>query len=502
MENIFVKNLRCVSCGYEFPLSDTILKCPLCGANVEVMYDYERLKEVSNEGLFEASRSNIWRYRALLPVFSEKCIVSLDEGWTPLFEAKNLPERLNVSSKLILKNETINPTGSFLDRGSSVLVSRCLELGVSAIACVTTGNMGASLSAYCAKACISCTNFIPKLVELGKLYQTVIYGGKIIWCEDVDDATAKALKACNKGVYPALPNNPIFLDGLKTTAIEICEQMNWNVPNFVVVPIGNGGHIGMIWKGFWEMMQLGFTDEIPKLVGVQTARCAPVMEITGGIMRRGREIRSVAVDIAIKKPLNLYLAVRAIRESKGTVIAVSDDEMIESVSILAKSEGIFAEPAAASTVAAIKALSDEGIIERGDEVVCVLTGAGLKDPFTARELVRRAREVCGVLGDVEEFMGFRRIGRTKMLILEILKEKESYGYAIWKELRRKGRRISMPTVYQHLLELEAMGLIERIPRVVEDSRAGRRNKVLYKVTKIGLEILESLLRGRAGNTKA
>ncbi|MEM3088659.1 MAG: threonine synthase, partial [Candidatus Bathyarchaeia archaeon] len=460
----FASTLRCTCCGETYSLDKAFQACPNCKGTIDVIYDYEKIRERLNPQKLERRGPGVWKYLELLPISDELKIVSLGEGGTFLHKCDRLANELRLKN-LFIKDETTNPTGAFIDRGTTVEVSKVKEIGFKSLCCATTGNLGASLAAYSAKAGLNCTVFIPSWVDLGKLYQIIAYGADAEPTENYEEAFSKAVQLIGKS-HLVTPGNPFFLEGEKTTGYEICEQFGWKTPDRIIVPMGHGGHISMIWKAIKELFKIGFIAETSVMMtGVQAKGCAPIVEAYEGNEKTIKPVdktQTFARDLGVKNPLLGYFALQAIRESKGIAISVSDKEIIDATRLLAKTEGIFAEPAATSTVAALRKLLDNGEIDRSERIVCVITGLGLKDPATARRLVERVKEMEKLIKRVEERKLTVKLGRTKLYILEILSTRELYGYGIWKEIKeRYNIIIKIPSIYQHLSELEMLGLIKR-----------------------------------------
>ncbi|PCN50937.1 threonine synthase [Candidatus Geothermarchaeota archaeon ex4572_27] len=431
---------------------------------------------MSPEALIDPSMRSMWRFRAVLPF--GKAPLTMGEGGTPMHKARRLDRHLGVKAKIYLKNETMNPTGSFLDRGVSAALTHALSEGYERVALVSTGNLGASAAAYSARAGIKALIFIPSSVDMGKLYQTLVFGPDVRVVDDLESAYAEVERLAGEGYYPLLPNNPYFLEGVKTIGYEIAEAMGWRSPDAVVVPMGHGGTIFAVWKAFVELEEAGIIDGVPRMIGVQLRGASPIADRILG--QDNARPNGVISDIAVRNPLNRDLAVMAIRRSGGTAVRVDYESVIRAVRAVAELEGIYVEAAAASTVAALSAMGGE---LDGCRVVCVLTGMGLKDPVVSRELTRAARYRLGLLEEPEAVY----VGRTKLRILRAIAEGHDYGYAIWRRLGEVGVRIRLPTVYQHLSELARMGLIR------EAGREGLgRPTVRYMLTDKGRRMLEYL----------
>ena len=330
----------------------------------------------------------MWRYRELLPVPEGVKEVSMGEGGTPLIRAERIASLTDVKEAWV-KFEGANPTGSFKDRGMTVGVTIAKHVGVRAVIVASTGNTSASASAYAARAGIKCFVVLPKgKVARGKLSQAVIHGAVIVEVAgSFDDALEAVMEVARrtKLLYPLNSFNPWRLEGQKTIAYEIYDQLG-RVPRKVIVPVGNAGNIAAIWKGFKELKELGVANELPEMVGVQAAGAAPI----ANAFERGLSEpvfidrpETVATAIRIGRPVNWYKALNAVRESNGVVVEVGDSEILEAQGMLARLEGVGAEPAGAAPLAGLIKLSKEGLVGRDDDVVLVVTGHTLKDPDVA-----------------------------------------------------------------------------------------------------------------------
>jgi len=479
------QGLHCGRCGRVYGLEEvSASRCRYCGGTLLVDYDYETIRR---EKVFMVEGSpGIWKYLKLLPVLKQRHMVSLGEGNTFLHRCSKLGRKIGIR-KVLVKDESTNPTGSFLDRGVAVEVSKALEHGIRRVNCRAPGNLGASLAAYAAKAGIDCTLLISGRVDVGKLYQMIAYGANIEFAKDSD---AKE-RFAGKETLLITTNSPYFLDGLKTTGYEICEELGWASPDRIIVPMGNGSHISMIWRGLKELCEIGLMKELrTKMCGVQVSGCAPIVKAYLENKKDVEPIEKVEtdiVDIAVRAPTEGFLALESIKESKGTAVAVSDRDVLDAAKTLAREEGIFAEPAGASTIAGLKKLVDEGIVGNDEEVVCIITGMGLKDPRSARSFLERSRDIDRFVRAMEEGGFTTKIGETKLRILRILSKNEQYGYSVWTNLASVYRsRISIPSIYQHLSELETSGLIQRTRT---QSISGKPERHYYAITAKGKRVL-------------
>jgi len=376
--------LVCIECGAEYSPGDIVYKCRRCGNLLSVEYSSEVMRpDVSVK--WSARGLSVWRYAELLPVSDRSKIVSLGEGGTSLNKCVRLGGELGLKN-VYVKNEGENPTGSFKDRGMTVGVTKALELGMRRVACASTGNTSASLAAYAARAGLECIVLIPSgKVAFGKLIQAIIHGARVIQVRgNFDEALRIVEELClTHPIYLLNSINPYRLEGQKTIAFEIWEQLGRRIPDKVIVPVGNAGNISAIWKGFRELYAMGLVDRLPQMVGIQAEGAAPI----ANLIKRGfgdiefvNRPETIATAIRIGSPVNWKKAVRAIKESGGMAETVSDDEILEAQRLLAKYEGIFVEPAGAASAAGLMRLAREGLIGRDELVVCVATGHGLKDP--------------------------------------------------------------------------------------------------------------------------
>jgi len=395
--------VQCIGCGAEYPINEIIYNCERCGDLLEVRVDEKALKEKIETGEWRLRPISVWKYKEFLPVFDETKIVTLREGGTPLYRCERLGKELGVEN-LYVKNEGANPTGSFKDRGMTVGVSKALELGVKAVVCASTGNTSASLAAYAAKAGLPCIVLIPAgKVALGKLAQAMMYGAIVVGVRDNFDVALQMAVSASKqvGLYLLNSINPFRIEGQKTAAFEICDQLEWQVPDRVVLPVGNAGNITAYWKGFRELKALGLVEKLPKMVGVQAAGASPIAKAFASnraTIEPVKDPETVATAIRIGNPVNWKRALNALRGSNGTALTVTDDEIIKAQKLLARKEGIFIEPASAASIAGLKKLVENGEVDVDETIVCVATGHGLKDPEAA---VRACEEIIEIEPSLE-----------------------------------------------------------------------------------------------------
>ncbi|MDA4127568.1 MAG: threonine synthase [Thaumarchaeota archaeon] len=389
----------CINCGKEAKTELPDSKCKYCGDLLEVSIS----GKVGRKALFDGRGPGIWRFVAGLPFQSGTAPVSLGEGGTPLVRLENIRKGLRLDN-LYAKNDGQNPTGSFKDRGMTVAVTRAKALGAKALICASTGNTAASLAAYGAKAGVKTVVVVPKSgVASGKLGQAFSYGARVFGVGgSFDDALRLVLDLVKSddGFYLMNSLNPFRIEGQKVAAFEIYEQLG-AVPDFVVLPVGNAGNISAIWKGFKELRANGITSSYPKMIGVQAEGAAPLAAAfaSGRGLVPLKDPHTVASAIKIGNPVSWKKALRAIEESGGRALTVSDDEIMRAKGELSSQEGLLVEAASAAPFAALRKLKLSG----NSKVICVATGNGLKDLADHRadmaiETVDNARSIIASLG--------------------------------------------------------------------------------------------------------
>ncbi len=374
--------LVCIGCGATYASDEIIYRCRKCDHLLAVQYDLDSL-EISREE-WNRRPLRLWRYKELLPVQGEP--VTMQEGGTPLYHMKRLGEELGIK-ELYAKHEGMNPSGSFKDRGMTVGVSMARQLGMKTVACASTGNTSASLAVYAAKAGMPAVVLLPAgKVALGKVAQALMHGAKVIAIRgNFDRALEMVHELClTDGLYLLNSVNPYRLEGQKTIGFEVIDQLG-DVPDRMVLPVGNAGNISAVHKGLGEFIELGFIDRMPMMTGIQAQGSRPVVDaIEQGLdpLIPQKDPETVATAIRIGAPVNAEKALRAIRETGGTAEAVTDEEILAMQRDLARKEGIGVEPASAASVAGVKKLVEMGVIDPDERIVCVVTGHLLKDPET------------------------------------------------------------------------------------------------------------------------
>jgi threonine synthase len=378
--------LECIGCSSRFKLTQ-IYTCPKCGDLLQIGYNYQSLRHKFKASMRKAGPLSVWRYKDVLPVSSRNA-VSLGEGGTGLSPSVRLADGLGLD-EVYFKNEGQNPTGSFKDRGMTVAITRAVELDARTVVCASTGNTSASMAAYAARAGLRAVVLIPRgKIAKGKLLQAMVHGARIEQVSgNFDQALESAREMAQKDeLYLVNSLNPYRIEGQKTLAFEIWEQLRYmvryTVPDAIIVPVGNAGNISAIWKGFWELQKFRLTNRTPRMVGIQASGAAPI----AAAYARGERIvvpwkhpETSASAIRIGAPASWKKALRAVQESKGAMLTVSDSAIVRAQRLLANHEGIFAEPASSASVAGLAKAFRLRIVKPNDRIVCVITGHGLKD---------------------------------------------------------------------------------------------------------------------------
>lgn len=340
-------------------------------------------------------------FRKYLPVTDKTPVVTLNEGNTPLLEAPYIASLLGKDIHVYVKYEGLNPTGSFKDRGMAMAVTKAHEEGSKALICASTGNTSAAAAAYAARCGMRCIVLIPEgNIALGKLAQAMLYGATVVAIDGNFDKALELVREISERHPITLVNsvNPYRIEGQKTGAFEICDQLD-HAPCYHAIPVGNAGNITAYWKGYKEYKANKKIDLVPKMLGFQAAGAAPIVHD-----RIVEKPDTVATAIRIGNPASWQYAKEAIRESAGLIEAVTDEQILEAYQLLARHEGIFVEPASAASVAGILQLAKRGFFKPGDDIVCILTGHGLKDPDNAMKLGNQPVSIPAEIGAVESLI--------------------------------------------------------------------------------------------------
>ena len=402
-----MSHLKCIECGTTYGIDEIIYKCGKCDGILEVVTDIEELRNKISTDKWKGTSLSVWRYIDFLPIKDKINIVTLNEGGTGLHRCKRLAEKIGLK-KLFIKFEGENPTGSFKDRGMTVGISKARELGVSTVICASTGNTSASLAAYAAKAGMQCIVLVPAgKIGVGKLAQAMAHGARLVQVKgNFDDSLDMVFKICerNNQIYLLNSINPFRIEGQKTIAFEVTEQLGIS-PDCMVMPVGNAGNISAAWKGFNEFEAVGLIKTKPRMIGIQAEGASPIVNAYRKKQRTIEPILSpetVATAIRIGNPVSWMKALNSIYDSKGHAETVSDQEILDAQRLLAQTEGIFAEPASATPIASLRHLLDQGEIEKTDSVVCVATGHGLKDADVITRIFGKPIEIEADIDAIEK----------------------------------------------------------------------------------------------------
>ncbi len=389
---MYAKNLICRECKSAFSTDEPIWQCKKCGSLLNVVYDYKKLEREIRKEILQKRPTNLWRFEEFLPLKKDVRPVSLGEGFTPIVSSSFYERKLGVN--LFFKLEFLNPTGSFKDRGTAVMVSKIKELGIKRIADDSSGNAGSSLACYAAREGIDCTIYTPQHAASGKLHQIQMHGAKLRTVPGFRHQVTQRIKedcGSDKDLYYASHNlNPFFLEGTKTLALETSEQLNWQVPDHILFPVGGGGLIIGAFKGFKELYKLGWIKRIPKLHGIQSKACPPIVKSLAGNLEEVPAIKireTIAEGIHIKKPERSKEILESIRESEGSAVAVTESNILKYYREIARKEGIFCEPTSAVSLAGLAKLLKRGTIKPDETVLLPITGFGLKDPKSSRKAI-------------------------------------------------------------------------------------------------------------------
>lgn len=409
-------NLQCANCSSIFDPSNRAMTCPKCGSSLDTVYALEKVKETFSKKSLESRAPSVWKYSELLPVEDLDRVVTIGEGGTRLLRAARITSRIKLRN-LYFKDESHNPTGSFKDRKATVAITKANEFGFRTVACATAGNAGSSVAAYAAKAGMRTIAFAFKNVTRTKLAKLLAYGAEVFIVEGTSwDATNLAAESCKKygwcNMVAASRYNPYVKDGAKTEAIEICEQLGWTAPDWLIVPVGGGCGLASCWKGLKELKQIGLISDLPRIVGIQGAACAPLvhafqLNLSPAKIERFPNARTIAHSIEDDYPPDGDQALMAIRETDGVAIGVEDNKMLWAQKLIAKTEGLFVEPASAGTIAAASQLLDEGTIDPDDTVVAIATGFGLNEPEAIFQSIPEPITIRPTLESLEDALSRR-----------------------------------------------------------------------------------------------
>lgn len=409
-----VKSLKCLLCDAEYQVAEVQYVCPHHGNDgiLDVLYDYDVIAEsISRADLKKSREASIWRYRHLLPIESDSPTPPLQVGWTPLYPAPRLAKALRLRH-LWVKDDGRQPTASFKDRASAIAVVKAQEIGASIITTASTGNAAAALAGLCASVGQGNVIFVPAAAPEAKIAQSLVFGATVLLVEGTyDDAFELCLEASQEfGWYNRNTGyNPYMSEGKKTASYEICEQLDWEAPDRIFVSVGDGCIIGGLHKGLKDLLALGWIDKMPKLVGVQAAGSSALHDA----WKQGIEpmemtpitAHTVADSIEAGLPRDRIKALRAVVDSDGAYIVVSDEEILKAIPTLAQGCGVFAEPAGAAAYAGLVKAVEQRLVKQDERIVILVSGSGLKDVRSALRSVGEAPRVSPDLAAVKEALG-------------------------------------------------------------------------------------------------
>lgn len=413
-----ILELRCVIGDCRYPSAALRYTCPVHGevGTLDILYDYENLaRRLDRDEIRGGREPNIWRYRSLLPIASDSPVPPLDVGWTPLYPAPRIARTLGIERAWI-KDEGANPTGSLKDRASALVLTRALEQGFTTVSTASTGNAAAALAGLGASLPeIDIVIFVPSSAPSAKIAQLLVYGAEVLLVEgSYDDAFELCMETCEaEGWYSRNTGvNPFTTEGKKTAALEIAEQLAWQPPDAVIVSVGDGSIISGLYKGFYDLKRLGWIERIPRLIGVQAAGSAVLADawcagLDARAIRR-RPVATIADSIASELPRDRAKALRAVRETGGAYLTVSDDEIERAIPQFARLSGVFVEPAAAATFAGAQRVVTQGLLDREESLCLLMTGNGLKDVERARQVVRGGTRVAPNIAAVQRALKSQR----------------------------------------------------------------------------------------------
>ena len=399
--------IECIQCKTQFTEEQTITRCLKCGQALDIIFDIKELKKNINMYNIKNTPISAVKYLDFYPLKDKQNVISLDEGATPLVQSKELSKKYGIKN-LYIKNEGANPTGVFKDRGSLVEISKAVELGATGIVAASTGNMAASVSAYSARAGIPCYVIVPDTTPLGKLSQSLAYGGNVIKIRGTyADCVKLSSEMSDKYGYLLAGDYAIRGEGQKSIAYEIIEQLNWNVPDVVIAPVGCGTNLYGIAKGFFEWKELGLINKIPRIIGVQPEKCDTLCTAFHSGENKQRTLQfpsSLCGAVNIGAPLDDMKLLNIIRDSKGYFEIIDDTSVLESQKDMAMLSSVFTEPSGAIPVACLAKLKEKNIISEDDVVVCVATGVGLKDSHSATILFPDFPAIENSIEDIADFL--------------------------------------------------------------------------------------------------
>lgn len=392
-----IQSLKCRECGKEYEPQFRYI-CEECFGPLDVIYNTSNIRK---DTFASRQDKTYWRYFELLPIADKGNIVNLNAGFTPLQHADRLGKEIGGLKNLYIKNDSVNPTFSFKDRPAGVAVSKAKEIKLKAVGCASTGNLASATAAHAAKAELPCYIFAPSDIEHIKILQALSYGAEFVAVDGTyDDANRVAsVIGDSKGIGIVNINmRPYYVEGSKTLAFEVAEQMNWQVPDNLIIPVGSGAMLNAICKGFEELERLGFIDNVTnlKITAAQPHGCAPVVD---AFKRKSNDVipverpETIAKSLAIGDPGDGLYVLKRLRQYNGIAEDATNEEIIDGILMLAKTEGIFTETAGGVSVAVLRKLIEDGEIDNDETVVCYITGNGLKSTEAIMDVLPKLNTV-------------------------------------------------------------------------------------------------------------
>lgn len=475
--------LKCYLCERVHEEKESVTSCVKCGGPLETYHDYDAISERLNIYALKTAPISALKYMAFYPIHDFKNAVSLQEGATPLIHAKNLEESLGLKN-VYIKNEGMNPTGCFKDRGTLVELTKAKEMGAKAICLASTGNMAASVAAYSAAAGIPCYVLVPEGTAVGKLAQSLSFGARVIQIRaDYSKCAALAEKMAERFGYYLAGDYTFRTEGQKSQAYEIVEQLFWKAPDYVICPVGCGTNFHAIAKGFQEYYDFGLIDKLPKLIVVQTPGCNPVAK---AIKQKKLDFdildnpHTVAAAMCVGNPIDGYKIIKDVYDTKGTSVEVSDAEILAAQQEQARQSGVFAEPSGAMGYAGIKKLAEQGFFKPDDTIVTIATGNGLKDPKSPLKVVPEPATLDCDFEEIERFINQKlyairsssRQERATIIMEKAPKSAEEVTKIIQKEFDIK---ITPPI---------AAAVLQDIERFIEKGKAIKKADLQYMLESV------------------
>ncbi|HEY3118078.1 MAG TPA: threonine synthase [Chloroflexota bacterium] len=407
----FIKGLVCRECGATYDLSPLHV-CEACFGPLEVAYDYSAIAGVISRESIAQGPASLWRYRPLLPVEDEPP-VDLQAGFTPLLKAENLGRQLGLRN-LYIKNDTVNPSFSFKDRPVTVAATRARAFGFTTLACASTGNLAAAVAAHAAKAQMDCVVFIPADLERSKVVNIAVYNPTLVEIKgNYDDVNRLCAEIADRYGWAFVNINlrPYYAEGSKTLAFEVAEQLGWRAPDAVVIPTASGALFTRVARGFQELADVGLISRAKPRMGLaQAAGCSPIVSAHEANSFTIRPVKpsTIAKSLAIGNPADGYYCLKTIKETNGFAGSVTDEEIVEGMKLLARTEGIFGETAGGVSVGVLKKSAETGLLDPDETIVVYVTGNGLKTPEAVADTANVSVSIEATMEDFEQALGARR----------------------------------------------------------------------------------------------